>query len=51
MPSLSYLPRVSVTSVFDILVVAFLVYEFLKLIKGTRAIAMLVAVVILGLAF
>ncbi len=39
------------TSVFDILVVAFLVYEFLKLIKGTRAIPMLVAVVILGFAF
>lgn len=51
MPSLSYIPQISVTSVFDILVVAFLVYEFLKLIKGTRAIAMLVAVVILGLAF
>jgi diadenylate cyclase len=39
------------TAVFDILVVAFLVYEFLKLIKGTRAIPMLVAVVILGVAF
>lgn len=39
------------TSVFDILVVAFLVYEFLKLIKGTRAIPMLVAVAILGAAF
>ena len=39
------------TSIFDILVVAFLVYEFLKLIKGTRAIPMLVAVVILGVAF
>lgn len=39
------------TSVFDVLVVAFLVYEFLKLIKGTRAIPMLVAVVILGIAF
>ena len=51
MPSLSSIPRVSVTSVFDILVVAFLVYEFLKLIKGTRAIAMLAAVVILALAF
>ncbi len=51
MPSLSYIPRVSMTSVFDILVVAFLVYEFLKLIKGTRAIPMLVAVVILGAAF
>ena len=51
MPSLNYIPQISVTSVFDILVVAFLAYEFLKLIKGTRAIAMLAAVVILALAF
>jgi diadenylate cyclase len=51
MPNLSYIPRISMTSIFDILVVAFLVYEFLKLIKGTRAIPMLVAVVILGVAF
>jgi diadenylate cyclase len=51
MPSLNYLPRISMTSVFDILVVAFLVYEFLKLIKGTRAIPMLVAVVILATGF
>jgi diadenylate cyclase len=51
MPSLNYIPRLSVPSVLDILVVAFLVYEFLKLIKGTRAIPMLVAVVILGAAF
>jgi diadenylate cyclase len=51
MPSLNYIPRISMTSVFDILVVAFLVYEFLKLIKGTRAIPMLVAVVMLGAAF
>jgi diadenylate cyclase len=51
MPSLNYIPRMSVSAVLDILVVAFLVYEFLKLIKGTRAIPMLVAVVILGAAF
>ena len=51
MPSLSYIPQMSMTAVFDILVVAFLVYEFLKLVKGTRAIPMLVAVVILGVAF
>jgi diadenylate cyclase len=51
MPSLGYIPRLSMTSILDILVVAFLVYEFLKLIKGTRAIPMLVAVVILGVAF
>jgi diadenylate cyclase len=51
MPSLNYIPPMSLTSVIDILVVAFLVYEFLKLIKGTRAIPMLLAVVILGVAF
>ena len=38
-------------SVIDILVVAFLIYEFLKLIKGTRAIPMLVAVVLIVGAF
>jgi diadenylate cyclase len=41
---------VSVVSIIDILVVAFLVYEFLKLIKGTRAIPMLLAVAILAAA-
>jgi diadenylate cyclase len=51
MPSLNHIPPISVIAVLDILVVAFLVYEFLKLIKGTRAIPMLVAVVILGVAF
>src|SRR5664279_2914843 len=51
MPSLSYIPQMSMTAVFDILVVAFLVYEFLKLIKGTRAIPMLVAVILLVAAF
>ena len=44
----SHMPQVSVISIIDILVVAFLIYEFLKLIKGTRAIPMLVAVVILA---
>ena len=48
---LSHLPQVSVISIIDILVVAFLIYEFLKLIKGTRAIPMLLAVVILVGAF
>ena len=51
MPSLNYIPPMSLTAVLDILAVAFLVYEFLKLIKGTRAIPMLLAVVILGAAF
>src|SRR5215471_237387 len=38
-------------SILDILVVAFLIYEFLKLIKGTRAIPMLIAVVLIVVAF
>jgi len=47
----SHIPSVSVFSIIDILVVAFVIYEFLKLIKGTRAIPMLIAVVILAAAF
>lgn len=51
MQSFFHNPQFSVISVIDILVVAFLIYEFLKLIKGTRAIPMLVAVVLLIGAF
>ncbi len=47
----SHMPQVSVFSIIDILVVAIVIYEFLKLIKGTRAIPMLIAVVILATAF
>jgi diadenylate cyclase len=47
----SHMPQVSVISIIDILVVAFVIYEFLKLIKGTRAIPMLVAVALLAGAF
>jgi len=46
-----HIPQLSVISIIDILVVAFLIYEFLKLIKGTRAIPMLVAVILLVGAF
>ncbi len=46
-----HIPQLSLISVIDILVVAFLIYEFLKLIKGTRAVPMLVAVVLLVAAF
>ncbi len=46
-----HIPQFSMISVIDILVVAFLIYEFLKLIKGTRAIPMLAAVVLLVGAF
>ena len=48
---LGHIPQFSVISIIDILVVAFIIYEFLKLIKGTRAIPMLVAVVLLIVAF
>src|SRR5580698_2550555 len=46
-----HIPQFSVVSAIDILVVAFLIYEFLKLIKGTRAIPMLVAVILIVGAF
>ena len=51
MQSFFHNPQFSVVSIIDILVVAFLIYEFLKLIKGTRAIPMLIAVVLLVAAF
>jgi diadenylate cyclase len=44
-------PHVSVTSVIDILLVAFIVYELLALIKGTRAALMLIGVAAVALAF
>jgi diadenylate cyclase len=42
---------VSVISVIDILLVAFIIYEFLALVRGTRAALMLAGVAVLGLAF
>jgi hypothetical protein len=42
---------VSVISIIDILLVAIVIYEFLALIKGTRASLMLVGAAGLGLAF
>jgi diadenylate cyclase len=44
-------PHISVTSVIDILLVAFLIYQFLVLVRGTRAAPMLIGVATLGLAF
>lgn len=41
----------SIISVIDVLLVAVIIYEFLALIKGTRAALMLVGVAALGLAF
>src|SRR5712692_4510290 len=43
--------HVSVISVLDILLVAVIIYEFLMLIRGTRAAPMLVGVAVLALAF
>ena len=43
--------HVSVVDVLDILLVAILIYQFLALIKGTRATQMLVGVGLLALAF
>src|SRR5579872_2101896 len=44
-------PHLSVISVIDILLVAIIIYEFLALIKGTRASLMVVGVGALALAF
>jgi len=44
-------PHVSVLSIIDILLVAIIIYEFLALIKGTRASLMLVGAAGLALAF
>jgi diadenylate cyclase len=44
-------PHLSVISVIDILLVAVIIYEFLALIKGTRAALMLIGVAGLALAF
>ena len=44
-------PHVSMISVIDILLVAVLIYEFLVLIKGTRAVPILIGVAGLALAF
>lgn len=51
MQNFLHIPQFSILSAIDILVVAFLIYEFLKLIKGTRAIPMLIAVILLVGAF
>jgi diadenylate cyclase len=44
-------PHISVTSVIDILLVAILIYQFLVLVRGTRAAPMLIGVATLGTAF
>jgi len=44
-------PHLSVTAIIDILLVALVIYEFLALIRGTRAALMLVGVAVVGFAF
>jgi len=44
-------PRVSVLAVLDIIVVAVIIYQFLVLVKGTRAYQMLMGVFVLVVAF
>jgi diadenylate cyclase len=43
--------HISVISIIDIVLVAILIYQFLSLVRGTRAAPMLVGVATLGLAF
>jgi diadenylate cyclase len=53
MPSLAgpHISGISVVSILDIVLVAILIYQFLVLVRGTRAAPMLVGVAALGLAF
>ena len=44
-------PHISVISVLDVVLVAILIYQFLVLVRGTRAAPMLVGVAVLALAF
>jgi diadenylate cyclase len=44
-------PQITVISVVDVVLVAILIYQFLMLVRGTRAVPMLVGVAALGLAF
>src|SRR6202007_182582 len=44
-------PHLSMTNVIDILLVAFVIYQFLMLVRGTRAAPMLVGVAAVALGF
>jgi diadenylate cyclase len=50
LPLLGHRPELSLREIADVLLVAVLVYQFLVLIKGTRAAPMLAGVGVLGLA-
>src|ERR1700719_4888333 len=53
MPSLArpHISMLSIISILAIVLVAILIYQFLVLVRGTRAAPMLVGVATLGLAF
>lgn len=51
MTALIVWPHISVIAVVDIVLVAILIYQFLILVRGTRAAPMLIGVATLGLAF
>ena len=44
-------PHISAVSIVDIFLVAFVIYQFLILIRGTRAAPMLVGIAVVGLGF
>jgi diadenylate cyclase len=50
-PALFTWPQISPLSIVDILLVAVLIYQFLMLVRGTRAAPMLLGVATLGVAF
>lgn len=51
MTALIVWPQISVVAVVDIVLVAILIYQFMMLVRGTRAAPMLIGVATLGLAF
>jgi diadenylate cyclase len=51
LPILEHLAQVSIKDVIDILIVAVLIYQFLALIRGTRAVPILVGVAGIALIF
>ena len=49
--AIAWLPHLTMTNVIDILLVAFVIYQFLMLVRGTRAAPMLVGVAAVVLGF
>ena len=50
-PLFSEIPKLTITSALDILIVAVLIYQFLMIIRGRRAVNVLFGVCILGLIY